>query len=119
MAQQKVRLTERVLVHLEGSGLFLWNPTARSRPGWYDPNDPAYERKAAALMEKIEGTPTRKDGSKTVVLADHEVDILRGYIEGMEIGGRDNAWDPDSRADYNAARSLLNKIGRRPLHLAW
>lgn len=104
----RVRLTHRVLVHLDGGSM------ATGVPGtaWYS-RDPAAQDAADRLVATLAATRTRKDGSMTIEADDRQLDVLRGYIGGMEMGGRDNAWDPDGRADYNAARALLNRIGRR------
>jgi hypothetical protein len=110
MAVQTVRLTSRVLEHLDGSSLFQ----QRDSTGFH-PDDLGV---ANTLAYKIDHATHRKDGSVTVHLDSSEIDMVRRYVEGMEIGGRDNAWDPDGRAEYNAARALLNKIGRRPMRLA-
>lgn len=105
----KIRLTWRVLEHLDGSSLY-------QRPSglevWYS-NDPVKQSAADSLRAKVDAADSRVDRSIVVDLTDAEVDVLRGYVDLMEIGGRDMAWDPDGRADYNAARALLNKIGRR------
>ena len=106
----KIRLTYRVLEHLDGSSLFQRLSTAGAY--WYS-NEPRLQAAADRLREKLVAEPARRDRSITVVLDEDELDVLRSYVEGMEIGGRDNAWDPDGRAEYNAARALLNRIGRR------
>src|SRR5688500_9706961 len=109
----KTILTYRVLEHLDGSGMYQ---RFGDDPHWYS-HDSVEQAAADSVRRKLDAAPSRKDGSLTVDLDEAEIDMLRGYVEGMEIGGRDNAWDAGGRADYNAARALLNKIGRRPMVL--
>lgn len=108
MDARSLRLTARVLDYLYMGSLY-------QRFGDGHEFDATDLPVADSLVAKINDAPTRKDGSVTLRLTDAEIDMIRGYVEGMEMGGRDNAWDPDGRADYNAARALLNKIGRLSL----
>lgn len=103
----KVRITGRVYDHLEGSGLWQFIGPEPSYSG-----DPTRQAAGLSFKAKVEAAPFRKDGSLTVDLTDDEVGVLRRYVEGMEQGGRDNAWDAGGRAELNAARALLTKIGR-------
>jgi hypothetical protein len=95
---KRYRLSPRVLSFLEGSSIYQSSPGA----------DPGADELRAALDDGHRSW--NMDGSRSVVLSDDHARRIRRYIEGMEMGGRDNAWDPDGRADMNSARALLRKL---------
>jgi hypothetical protein len=101
----KVRLTRRILSHLDGSGLY------QRYPGSVYSNDPQVQADADGLVEEIDGAKVRADGSVTIVLTAGELLVLRGQVEVLASASRDDAgWEPEALADLNAARALLRKL---------
>ena len=94
----KIRIPARVADHLLSSQA-AYTPEA-------DPE-------MAAVLTAIRAANTRKDGSCTITVADpEELDALRVYVEAMEAGAADNAYDPDGLADLNSARAVLRALQR-------
>lgn len=108
MSLIRVEITRKVWEHLEGSG--LWQHVG-DRPNYS--SVPHEQAAAESFVSKVNSARPRKDGSMRVDLTAWEVEVLRGQVGMMEIGGRDNAWTPEGRGDLAAARALLRKIGRR------
>lgn len=103
----RLLITQRIQDNIAGSGagqaLRWWKPG--------EPMPPGEDAETMSMASKILLTKsTRKDRAVWVELTDGEADTLRIYIEAMEVGGRDNAYDPDGRADMNAAVALLRKM---------
>jgi hypothetical protein len=97
----KFRISPRVWSFLSGSQ--AWIDARRGGPSNEHPED-------LALMQKVMSGRVYKDGSLRPDLTPREAADLIGYIEGMEIGASDNAWDPDGLADLNTSRALLRHL---------
>lgn len=103
----KVRLSKRVLVHLDGSGLY------QRYPGSVYSNDPQVQEDAEGLVAEIDAAKVRADGSVTIVLSAGERLVLRDQVELLRDVSRDDAgWLPDALADYNAARACLRQLDK-------
>lgn len=97
-----VKLSWRILSHLDGTSLFQDERYS---------NDPDSEAAAQRMRAKVLDAPTRSDRSVVVDLTDEELAPLQSYVASMRDAARDSAYDPDARADYNAARALSARIG--------
>ena len=98
----KVKLSWRILSHLDGTSLFQDERYS---------NDADREAAAQRMRAKVEAAPHRSDRSVVVELTDEELAPLQSYVSSMRDAARDSAYDPDARADYNAARALIARIG--------
>ncbi|QAY12332.1 hypothetical protein SEA_FOXTROTP1_150 [Mycobacterium phage FoxtrotP1] len=105
----KVRISRRVIGHLEGSD--AWQSGQRAVAS-------GHERQSTAdMMEAIKAAPRRKDGSVTVDLDDEQRAALYEYADVMAIAAADNVTAPgdpygdnDALADLNAARALMRQL---------
>jgi hypothetical protein len=110
MVYKGIRVSNAILVHVEGSGLFVGFPGSRAEPGWYDARDPESEAIAASLAEKLEAAPNRKDRSCIVELSKPELELLLEYVDHLRAASRDDSgWSAEARGDYNSARAFLRK----------
>ncbi|QIQ63316.1 hypothetical protein SEA_SETTECANDELA_200 [Mycobacterium phage Settecandela] len=111
MALRKVRVSARVIGHLEGSD--AWQSGQRVV-------ESGYERQSTVDMtEAIKAARRRKDGSVTVELDDEQRDALYSMADVMAIGAADNVTAPgdpygdnDAVSDLNAARALMRQLKR-------
>lgn len=105
MSTHRVRISARVLGHLEGSN------------AWQNPTLDYNEAPEIDLMTAIKAAPARKDGSVIVELDATARTILYSYADVFAIGARDNVsapgdpyGDPGTLADLNAARALMRQL---------
>lgn len=97
----KIRLSARVLSYLEGSGPYQGQT--------YSANE-TLEAAAQSMVAKIKEASQRKDGSRTVDLTETEQEVLLDYGTSLIESSRDELFNPDNRADYNAGRALVRQI---------
>ena len=102
---RKVRISSRVIGHLEGSD--AW------QSGWAAV-ECGYERGSTVQMtEAIKAGKRRKDGSVSVWLSEEQCDALYRMADCMKLGAQDNlGWMPEALGDFNAARSLMKNLKR-------
>lgn len=100
---QTVKLSWRILSHLDGTGLFQHERYS---------SDADTEAAAQRMRAKVESAPHRADKSVSVKLDELELEVVREYVDGLLASARcDAGWDADARADLNAARAFLRKYG--------
>ncbi|ATN87822.1 hypothetical protein SEA_BIGSWOLE_153 [Mycobacterium phage Bigswole] len=105
----KVRISRRVIGHLEGSD--AWQSGQRAVASGHE------NQSTVDMMEAIKAASRRKDGSVTVDLDDDQRATLYEYADVMAIGARDNVTPPgdpygdnDALSDLNAARALMRQL---------
>jgi len=112
----KVRVSQRVLAHMEGSQ--AW---ADSRACRVPDNDPLLDD----LIKQLRFNPSRSDGSTTIHVLPEAAALLAGYAGALEAGAADNVasdmayGDRSSLAELNAARALLRSLRKIPGAVKW